>query len=141
MNSESIFRLLFALSFIAMATIRVCFQSKVLSDKRRIEIKEDSLSLIAGSIAALTAIVFGAEYLFCPGLFSFAYILHFPDWLRWLGALALAGGITLLGLSHHHLGRSFHSLVVSKEEHVLVKTGPYREALVRAACLTNLPSA
>ena len=126
MNSEIIFRILFALSFVAMTTIRVYFQSKVLRDKRRIEIKEGSLSLIAGSIAALTTIVFGAEYLFSPGLFSFAYILYFPNWLRWLGVLALVGGITLLGLSHHHLGRSFHSLVVSKEEHVLVKTGPYR---------------
>ena len=126
MNNETIFRVLFVLAFIAMMAIRVFFQSKVLRDKRRIEIKEGSFSLIAGSIAALTAIVFGAEYLFCPGLFSFAYILRFPDWLRWLGVLALAGGISLLGLSHHHLGRSFHSLVVSKEDHVLVKTGPYR---------------
>lgn len=126
MNSEIVFRVLFALSFVAMTTIRVYFQSKVLRDKRRVEIKEGSLSLIAGSIAALTTIVFGAEYLLSLGLFSFAYILHFPDWLRWLGVLTLAGGITLLGLSHYHLGRSFHSLVVSKEEHVLVKTGPYR---------------
>jgi protein-S-isoprenylcysteine O-methyltransferase Ste14 len=98
----------------------------VLRDKRRIEIREGSLSLIAGSIAALTSIVFGAEYLFSPGLFSFAYVLHYPDWLRSFGALLLAVGIALLGFSHHHLGGSFHSLVVSKENQVLVETGPYR---------------
>ena len=38
----------------------------------------------------------------------------------------MAAGIALLGFSHHHLGRSFHSLVVSKENQVLVETGPYR---------------
>ena len=38
----------------------------------------------------------------------------------------LAGGIALLGSSHHHLGKSFHSLVVSKENQVLVESGPYR---------------
>jgi protein-S-isoprenylcysteine O-methyltransferase Ste14 len=126
MKSEIIFRLLFALSFVAMTTIRIYFQSRVLCEKRRIEIKEGSLSLIAGSVAALTTIVFGAEYLLGPGSFSFAYVVRFPDWLRWLGVFILGFGITLLGLSHHHLGRSFHSLVVSKEDHVLVKTGPYR---------------
>jgi protein-S-isoprenylcysteine O-methyltransferase Ste14 len=53
-------------------------------------------------------------------------ILRFPDWLRWLGALFLAGGITILGVAHHHLGKSFHSLVVAKGNQVLVETGPYR---------------
>ncbi len=126
MSSEAIFRLLFILAFVAMMAIRVYYQSKVLRDKGEIQIEEGRLSLIAGSVAALTAIVFGAEYIFMPGLFSFAYLLRYPDWVRWLGALMLAGGITLLGASHHHLGMSFHSLVVSKEHHVLVKTGPYR---------------
>ncbi|MGC9349559.1 MAG: methyltransferase family protein, partial [Anaerolineae bacterium] len=103
---------------------RIYYQSKALRDK--VEIHEGSISLIAGSIAALTAVVFGLEYIVYPGLFSFAYVLRYPDWLRWLGVTALGGGILLLWLSHHHLGRSFHSLVVSKEDRVLVKTGPYR---------------
>lgn len=126
MESEQIFRLFFVLAFIAMMAIRVFFQSKVLRDKRRIEIKEGSFSLIAGSIAALTTIIFGAEYILSPGFFSIAYILWYPNWLRWLGSLFLVGGIMLLGFSHHHLGRSFHSLLVSKEDQVLVKTGPYQ---------------
>ena len=126
MNSEMIFRALFVLAFIFMTGIRVYYQSKVLHDKGKIEIKEGSLSLIAGSIAALTTIVFGTEYIFFPGTFSFAYVLPYPDWSRWLGAFVLAGGITILGVAHHHLGKSFHSLVVSKEDQTLVETGPYR---------------
>ena len=126
MNHEIIFRTLFILSFIMMTGIRVYYQSKVLRDKGKIEIKENSLSLAAGGIAALTTIVFGAEYIFSPGSFAFAYVLPYPDWLRWLGAFILAGGITLLWLSHYHLGKNFHSLVVSKEKQVLVETGPYR---------------
>jgi len=31
-----------------------------------------------------------------------------------------------LGTAHYHLGKSFYSLVVSKEEHQLVTSGPYR---------------
>ena len=126
MDREIIFRVLFILAFILMTGIWVYYQSKVLRDKGKIKIKENSLSLAAGGIAALTTIVFGAEYIFFPGTFSFAYVLPYPDWLRWLGAFVLAGGITLLGMSHYHLGKNFHSLVVSKENQVLVETGPYR---------------
>lgn len=126
MDTEVIFRALVVLSFLAMLAIRLYYQSKVLQDKGRIEVKEGSISLIAGSIAALTSLVFGFEYIFFHGFFSFAYALSYPLWLRWLGAAFLAVGILLLWSAHHHLGRSFHSLVVSKEEHVLVDTGPYR---------------
>ena len=126
MGNENIFRTLFALAFLAMMAIRLYYQSKVLRQEGAIEVREGWLSLVAGGIAALTSIVFGAEYLFSPGLFSFAYVLRYPLWLRWLGALLLAGGITLLGAAHHHLGKSFHSLVVSKEHQVLVTSGPYR---------------
>ncbi|MBN1312028.1 MAG: isoprenylcysteine carboxylmethyltransferase family protein [Anaerolineae bacterium] len=126
MNNEMIFRALFILSAIVMMAIRTYYQSKVVRDKRRINFREGSISLIAGSIAALTSIVFGIEYIFFPGFFRFAYVLDYPDWLRWLGFLLLVGGMTILGVSHHHLSRSFHSLVVLKEDHTLIQAGPYR---------------
>jgi protein-S-isoprenylcysteine O-methyltransferase Ste14 len=126
MNTEIIFRTLFVLAFIAMMCIRVYYQAKVLREQGKFKMQEGKLSLIAGSITALTTLVFGSEYIFFPGFFAFAYALHYPDWLRWLGGLALAGGIALLAASHHYLGQSFNSLVGSKEGQVLVETGPYR---------------
>ena len=126
MTPEIIFRIVMIVAFIAMFGIRIYFQSRVLHEEREIKIQENKLSLAAGSIAALTTITFGAEYIFFPGVFSFTYALQYPDWLRWLGVITLAGGITLLGSAHSHLDRSFYSLVVSKEEHQLVTSGPYR---------------
>jgi protein-S-isoprenylcysteine O-methyltransferase Ste14 len=82
--------------------------------------------LAAGAVAALTSLVFGAEYIFFRGAFRFPYLLPYPIWLRWLGAGLLAGGIWLLASAHHHLGKSFHSFVVSKEGQQLVISGPYR---------------
>lgn len=126
MTPEFVFRILMIVAFVAMFAIRIYFQSKVLHEKREIDIQENKLSLLAGSIAAITTLVFGAEYIFFQGAFSFTYLLEYPDWLRWLGVITLAAGITLLGLAHYHLGKSFYSLVVSKEEHQLVTFGPYR---------------
>jgi protein-S-isoprenylcysteine O-methyltransferase Ste14 len=126
MDREAIFRTLFILAFIAMMVVRFYYQAKVLCEKRAIELREGSISIIVGAIAALTTIVFGAEYIFFPDTFSFAYLLRYPDWIRWLGGFVLAGGIALQGVSLHHLGKSFHSLVVAKENQALVETGPYR---------------
>ena len=125
MTSEIIYRILMILAFIAMFAIRIYFQSKVLHEKREINIQDNKLSLVAGSIAALTTLTFGAEYIFFPGTFGFTYLLNYPDWLRWLGFIVLSAGIALLGSAHYHLGKSFHSLVVSKDEHQLVTSGPY----------------
>ena len=126
MTPEIVFRILMFVSFIAMFAIRIYFQSKVLHERREIEVQENKLSLVAGSIAALSTLVFGAEYIFFQGAFKFTYLLDYPDWLRWLGVIILAAGITLLGSAHYHLGKSFNSLVVSKEDHQLVTSGPYR---------------
>ena len=126
MNTETIFRSLFILSFLFMLGIRVYYQHKVLHGGNKLQIRENAVSLAAGSIAALTTIVFGVEYIFFPGTFSFAYSLTYPLWLRWLGAVILTVGISILWMAHHHLGLNFHSLVGSKEEQSLVQSGPYR---------------
>ena len=126
MTPEIVFRIIMIMAFIAMFGVRIYFQSRVLHEDREIKILENKLSLASGSIAALTTLIFGAEYIFFPGTFSFTYILDFPDWLRWFGVFTLTGGISLLSTAHYHLGKSFYSLVVSKEEHQLVTSGPYR---------------
>jgi protein-S-isoprenylcysteine O-methyltransferase Ste14 len=126
MTPEIVYRLLMFLAFIALFAIRVHYQRKVLHEERRIQVRENVLSLVSGAVAALTSLIFGAEYIFFRGAFPFTYPLVYPDWLRWLGAGFLAGGIWLLAAAHHYLGKSFHSFVVSKQGHQLVTSGPYR---------------
>ena len=126
MTPEIVFRLIMVFSFLILLGIRIFYQSKVLRDEKKFEVKENKLSLVAGSIAALTSIGFGVEYLFFPGTFSFTYLLDYPDWLRWFGVIILFAGIALFGWSHYHLGQSFYSLVASKEEQKLITSGPYR---------------
>jgi protein-S-isoprenylcysteine O-methyltransferase Ste14 len=126
MDRESLYKMLFVLAFIAIMIIRLYYQSKILREKREIKVREDIIGLISGIIAALTTIIFGVEYIFFQGAFSFAYILRYPDLIRLFGGILLVVGISLLGISHHHLGKSFHSLMVLKENHELIETGPYR---------------
>jgi protein-S-isoprenylcysteine O-methyltransferase Ste14 len=124
--NETIYRLLMVVAFLFMMGVRIYYQRKVLKDERKFEMTEGMLDLIAGSVAALTSIVFGGAYILVPKAFGFAYLLDYPDWLRWAGGGLLAGGITLLWAAHHHLDISFNSFVGTREDQKLVKTGPYR---------------
>ncbi len=126
MDYEKLFRLLFIISTIFMFAIRIYYQRKIRSERLRTEERGSRLRLIPGAIAALVTIVFGLEYIFAPGTFEFAYLIDYPTWLRWVGALMLFIGISLLWSAHHNLGLSFHSLVVQKEDQVLVESGPYK---------------
>ena len=126
MNDETLFRLLFAISAIFMFAIRIYYQSRIKSTHPGTQERGSRLHLIPGAIAALVTIVFGFEYIFVPGTFGFAYLIQYPTWLRWVGALMLAIGISLLWSAHHSLGMSFHSLVIQKKDQELVQTGPYK---------------
>jgi protein-S-isoprenylcysteine O-methyltransferase Ste14 len=126
MKSDSIFRFILIVAVLALAAIRGYFQSKISRDTSKFHFQEDAASLIFGGTAAIVNIVFGAEYIFFPGAFAFAYALPFPEVVRWIGAAMLAAGIVVLGTAHYHLGLSFSSFVGSKDRHTLVQTGPYR---------------
>ena len=46
--------------------------------------------------------------------------------LIWLGAALVAAGLALAVWGRRHLGRNWSSNVVVKEDHALIRTGPYR---------------
>jgi len=123
---EWIFRLIFVLATFVMVAVRAVSQSRAVRDQGGVAVHEGPVSLVAGSVAALVSIVFGLEYIVAPGAFAFAYSWAYPVWLRWVGAVVLPGGVALLAWAHRHLGKSFHSLIVTKQDHVFVDTGPYR---------------
>jgi len=121
-----IYRTLFITSTIFLFAIRIYYQRKIRSEQLLTEERGSRLRLIPGATAAIVTIVFGLEYIFAPGTFEFAYLIEFPPWMRWLGVVMLTIGISLLWTAHHHLGKSFHSLVVLKEKQELVTSGPYK---------------
>lgn len=123
--SDDIFRIIFTLSAIVMTAVRLYYQTRVFSDREERSVRESKPHLIFGGFAAITAIFFGLAYIFFPSAFPWSYI-ELPDWLRWIGALMLTIGIGLFWSAHHHLGKNFFSLIATREDQVLVETGPYK---------------
>ncbi|MBN1437948.1 MAG: isoprenylcysteine carboxylmethyltransferase family protein [Anaerolineales bacterium] len=126
MDQETVFRGILLLSVVVIGAVRIYYQSKISRDTGKFHFREGPVTLALAGTAALVNIVFGAEYVFFPGTFAFAYALRFPAAVRWTGAAMLVLGIAVLWLAHHHLGLSFSSFVGSKELHALVQSGPYR---------------
>jgi protein-S-isoprenylcysteine O-methyltransferase Ste14 len=126
MGNELVYRTLYILAGSLMLLVRLYYQRKILPDRERTIIRGSPYKLIPGAIAALVMFTYGFEYIFAPHSFDYAYVVDFPNWMRWLGGALLAVGIGLLWWAHHHLGRSFHSMVASKEGQKLVESGPYR---------------
>ncbi len=52
--------------------------------------------------------------------------LPLPLWLRWMGAATGALGVILLFWTFHKLGKNITDTVVTRKDHELVTTGPYR---------------
>jgi protein-S-isoprenylcysteine O-methyltransferase Ste14 len=125
MSVEALFRFLFILSGIAMLAIRVYYQRKVRREGQETSVTGTPWHLIPGALAALISIGFGLAYILFPSSMPWSYY-HPPAWLRWVGVLLLLVGIWLLQSAHHHLGKSFHSLVVRKADQLFVDSGPYR---------------
>src|SRR5262249_3328302 len=71
---------------------------------------------------------------FAVGLFSWliepAWMswssLELPTWLRWVGVGSLILSAVLLVWTFRHLGRNLTDTVVTRQQHTLVLTGPFR---------------
>ncbi len=125
MSSEMGFRVMILLGGLGVGAIRGYYQSKVLSERERTQETGRRWRLVPIALAALVNIVFGVAFIVAPRAWAWSYV-RYPLWMRALGTVVLGAGVALLWWSHAHLGKSFHSLVVRKEEQVLVESGPYR---------------
>ncbi|MDH3692909.1 MAG: isoprenylcysteine carboxylmethyltransferase family protein [Gammaproteobacteria bacterium] len=52
--------------------------------------------------------------------------LSLPDWLRWIGVGLIIIGVLTLNWGLRSLGKNFTDTVVTRKEHTLVTSGPYR---------------
>src|SRR5205823_9502764 len=49
-----------------------------------------------------------------------------PVWLRWLGVAVVGCAGVLVAWTFHHLGKNLTDTVVTRKDHHLVTSGPYR---------------
>jgi len=132
MNNETLFRIIFFTTFIAVLAIRLYFGWKIRRrdesswwvEKEAVE-REGLWSIVLRLILFLWMMATVTLYAVNPTWMRFL-ALHLPAWIRWLGAVLAVGSLPLLVWVHVALGRHWSTNLQFKESHNLITSGPYR---------------
>ena len=81
--------------------------------------------MLIRAVFALPLFAAVVAYLINPAWMSWA-ALALPDWLRWLGAVIALLCVPSASWLFSNLGKNVSETVLTKSDHSLVTTGPYR---------------
>lgn len=87
--------------------------------------QEGFVILIGLRLSALAVVAAGAAWMIDPQWLTWAS-WPIPGWLRWCGAILATAGGCLWVWAVHSLGRNLTDTVITRKEHTLVTSGPYR---------------
>ena len=126
MNSFDPFRIILVIGLVLVLSIGVYYRLRSQASGEQLDRRQEGLFILVS--LRLSGLVF-AVGLFCwliePAWMSWSS-LELPTWLRWAGVGFMAFTAVLLLWTFRHLGRNLTDTVVTRQQHTLVLTGPYR---------------
>ena len=126
MDHEQIFRIILILGFVAILPIGAWHRIKSQATGEKLDRRQEGLFILFTLRPTVAAGMVGLiVYMTDPSLMAWSSA-PLPIWLRWLGVvLGIIAGL-LLTVTFRTLGKNLTDTVVTREEHVLVTSGPYR---------------
>ncbi len=126
MNDEPIFRLILILGLVTVCPIGICHRLKSQASGERLDRRQEGIFILvtlrpiglAGWLGLLA-------YVIDPAWMSWSQV-GLPLWLRWSGVGIGVSAALLLIWVFRSLGTNLTDTVVTRAEHTLVTTGPYR---------------
>jgi len=132
MNNETLFRIIFFTTFVAVLAIRLYFGWKIrrrdesswFVEKEAVE-REGLWSIVLRLLLFLWMMAAFILYTINPTWMQL-FVVTLPTWIRWLGAGLTIVSLPLLVWVHATLGRHWSTNLQFKESHALITAGPYR---------------
>jgi len=125
MTDDNAFRLILIIFGVAFMPFGLYKRIRSHTGEKLDRWQEGVFILFGLRLTALVVFAGGIAWMIDPRWMSWS-ALPIPVWLRWIG-LAVAGfGGALLAWTFHCLGKNLTDTVVTRKEHSLVTTGPYR---------------
>ena len=125
MSGDQLFRLILLAGFVIFMPIGIYHRLRSRTGEKLDRRQEGIFILVALRLAGLAGTAGLIAYLIDPAYMAWAAV-PLPVWLRWTGVgLALIAG-SLLVWMFRTLGRNLTDTVVTRKQHTLVTTGPYR---------------
>jgi protein-S-isoprenylcysteine O-methyltransferase Ste14 len=126
MNDDQTFRVVLMIGSLIVFPIAVCHRLQSQATGEKLDRRQEGLFILwtlrpIGILAMLGLIA----YMIKPSWMAWSSV-SLPGWLRWIGVGVgvIAGG--LLTWTLHSLGKNLTDTVVTRREHTLVTSGPYR---------------
>jgi protein-S-isoprenylcysteine O-methyltransferase Ste14 len=125
MNDDQLFRLILLAGFVIFIPIGIYHRLKARTGEKLDRRQEGLFILVTLRLVGLAGMAGLIAYLINPACLAWAAV-PLPVWLRWTGVgLALIAGLLLVWM-FRTLGRNLTDTVVTRKQHTLVTTGPYR---------------
>jgi len=125
MSDDQLFRLILLAGFVLFMPIGAYHRLKARTGEKLDRRQEGLFILVTLRLVGLAGAAGLIAYLINPACMAWASV-PLPVWLRWTGVgLALIGGLLLVWM-FCTVGRNLTDTVVTRKQHTLVTTGPYR---------------
>jgi protein-S-isoprenylcysteine O-methyltransferase Ste14 len=126
MNADQTFRLILIAGSVIFFPVAIYHRLKAHSTGEKLDRwKEGPFTLFTLRPIGITVLIGFFTYMVNPARMAWSS-MPLPMWLRWLGVgIAVIGG-ALFVWTFRNLGKNLTDTVVTRREHTLVTTGPYR---------------
>jgi protein-S-isoprenylcysteine O-methyltransferase Ste14 len=125
LTDDDTFRLIMGFTFAAFLPFALYYRIRSKTDERLDRWQEGTFILFGLRLSGLPCFFGSIAWMIDPQWMAWSSV-PIPVWLRWIGfGIVLLWGL-LLVWTFHHLGNNLSDTVVTRKEHTLVTTGPYR---------------
>jgi protein-S-isoprenylcysteine O-methyltransferase Ste14 len=124
-NDDHVFRLILILGFVAVLPVGVYHRLKAATPEKLDRKQEGIVILVSIRLLGLVGMVGLLAFMIDPTWMAWASVL-LAIWLRWVGVAFFILGASFLTWTFRNLGKNITDTVVTRKEHSLVTTGPYR---------------
>jgi protein-S-isoprenylcysteine O-methyltransferase Ste14 len=124
-NDDHVFRLILILGLVAILPVGVYHRLKAATPEKLDRKQEGLVLLVSIRLLGLAGMVGLLAFMIDPTWMAWASV-PLPIWLRWAGVAFGVLGASLLTWTFRNLGKNITDTVVTRKEHSLVTTGPYR---------------
>jgi protein-S-isoprenylcysteine O-methyltransferase Ste14 len=125
MSDDRLFRLILLAGFVLFMPIGIYHRLKARTGEKLDRRQEGLFIMVTLRLVGVAGVAGLIAYLIDPACMAWGAV-PLPVWLRWTGVgLALIAGLLLVWM-FRTLGRNLTDTVVTRKQHALVTTGPYR---------------
>ncbi len=122
---DNTFRLAYLVVVAAFAPFGAYYRIRSVTTERLDRWQEGAFILFGLRLSALPIFVGGITWMINPQWMAWS-AMPIPTWLRWLGVAFVACSCSLVAWTFHNLGKNLTDTVVTRRDHTLVISGPYR---------------